>query len=76
MAAERSDRAHRLARDGSRDGRRAREAPRVSDDDRGRHVLALGGLGERPQVGPDPEAAGIAIKIAPISRQIWDASIG
>ena len=24
-------------------------------------------------VGPDPEAAGIAIKIAPISRQIWDA---
>ena len=24
-------------------------------------------------LGPDPEAAGIAIKIAPISRQIWDA---
>src|SRR6201997_3778425 len=24
-------------------------------------------------LGPNPEAAGIAIKIAPISRQIWDA---
>jgi hypothetical protein len=24
-------------------------------------------------LGPNPEPAGIAIKIAPISRQIWDA---
>ena len=24
-------------------------------------------------LGPDPEAGGIANKIAPISRQIWDA---